>query len=207
MASFNQNNETKISHEEWQKMCVCSNCDKKGHSIQYCYLQQKKEEELKHVEKMKLQYGEQNWMWRVMDTDNDCQIADTHRNWLYNKGVPPDFNINNEQCNKMIEFYNEEDKDISHEEWLEQIQIAEELANAKEYEDFYVLNMLKEYGDEWPWLVVDTEDDCEIAKEHRQLNRGVTYKSNKVYSREFYDNDEEYEKAKCGYESENEYEN
>jgi hypothetical protein len=151
----------------------------------YCHLQQKKEEELKHVEKMKLKYGEQNWMWYVMDTDNDCQIADVHRNWLYNKGVPPDFDIRNE----------------------EQIQIAEEIANANEYEDFYVSNMLKDYGYDWSWLVVDTKDDCEIAKEHRQINRVVTYKSNKVYPREFYDNDEEYEKAKCGYESENEYEN
>lgn len=53
--------------------------------------------ELKHVEQMKDQYGEQNWMWYVMDTENDCRIAEMHRNWLYNKGVPPDFDIREEE--------------------------------------------------------------------------------------------------------------
>jgi hypothetical protein len=159
--------------------------------------------ELKHVDQMKDQYGEQNWMWYVMDTENDCRIAEMHRNWLYNKGVPPDFDIREEEY-----------QDLTEDEIAREIEYSDAYENSdekkKEDERVYIFKMFKKYGEDWEWAVIDTDEDSHLAKKYRQnyLDEyadeytGKTNKLTTLYPREFYDNDEEYEKAKCGYESE-----
>jgi hypothetical protein len=52
------------------------------------------ESELAYVNRMKCKYGDERWMWAVEYTEDDCYLADMHREWLYNRGgAYPTFDI------------------------------------------------------------------------------------------------------------------
>jgi hypothetical protein len=74
MSAFIQMNDSQSSIEDKGKEC--------------------KIQEMNHVNNMISVYGVENWIWFVMNTEDDCRIADMRRQWFYRRGVPPDFNIN-----------------------------------------------------------------------------------------------------------------
>jgi len=164
MASFNQDNRTKCSNSKLSITRDCSNCDEKKIDVD------------NHENQMKKLYGKY-WYWNVENTENDCEIANKYREWFYKKGVTPDFNINNHEEIKQYEVFGEEDlakeEDLeTDEELLREIENSKAWENseekAKEDKERYILLMNDIYGDEWYWIVRNTEHDSEIADQYRE---------------------------------------
>ena len=158
MASFTEIDKTQIAEP------VRAICNEKSDSVdlqqteeQETEEQETEEHELEHVNKMKQKYGETDWMWYVKDTEDDCRIAEMHRQWEINRGVSPDFNIHDTRhsINCRCQYCKED--------FLREIEAAEAWENSEEKkmedENRYVISMLKKYGDNWQCAVIDTEDE------------------------------------------------
>ena len=105
--------------------------------------QELEQQELEHVNQMKQKYGETDWMWYVEDTEDDCRIAEMHRQWEFNRGVSPDFNIRD------VQHENDCRCQRCEEEWLREVEAAEAWENSEE----------KKMEDDWYRAVINTEDE------------------------------------------------
>ena len=164
MASVKQVNDsnnqiTDEDDDEWYAQCICAKRDKNGVLIHCCpddLGEQRDKEEKEYLDQMKEMYGSDMWMWFVEDTENDCYLADMHRQWLYKKGIPHDFDIYDDE---QREHYYRKDEDGNQEEKEEE---------EEERENAYVYEMHQKYGGQWCWTVENTEDDSSIAEKHRR---------------------------------------
>jgi hypothetical protein len=131
-------------------------------------------DEIEHVGKMKDIYGPEQWMWFVEGTEDDCSLAERHRQFLFKQGFHPDFNIYDDEQRKY--YYGnyegeEEEEEDAYDEVFARYQEERALNEKKRNEKtLYVQKMEGLYGKQWFWCVIKTEHDCDIAKEYRDLD-------------------------------------
>ena len=168
MASFTEIDRTQIAEPA---RAICNEKDDKVVS------QETENQELEHVNRMKQKYGETDWMWYVEDTEDDCRIAEMHRQWQFNRGVSPDFNIHEVQ--QSINCRCQHCK----EDLLREIEAAKAWENSEEKK------------------MEDEKNRRRHQETYTDEYTGITYKIRPLYPTDFYDYDEEYEPAICGYDS------
>ena len=124
----------------------------------------KNKSELAYVNRMKSKYGDDKWMWKVEYTEEDCYLADMHREWLYKRGgAYPTFNTYENHGYPL-------DDDEKYEEYDDEEYEEDQKEKIENEEDKFVFFMKAFYGsDDWCWLVKGTEKDGPVAVKYRKI--------------------------------------
>jgi len=130
------------------------------------------ESELAYVNRMKCKYGDERWMWAVEYTEDDCYLADMHREWLYNRGgAYPTFDIYENHGYPLDddEEY-EEDEEYLKDQEEDTVATASPEEKTETEAEKSVFFMRAFYGsDDWCWLVKGTSKDGPIAVKYRKI--------------------------------------